>query len=67
MSLRKTPSFTLDNGLVTDWTFRNQLTYDGDFQDGKHQITALLGTELREYVNTTYNSFVRGYDMQTDI
>lgn len=57
--------FTLDNGLVTDWTFRNQLTYDGDFQDGKHQITALLGTELREYVNTTYNSFVRGYDMQT--
>ena len=32
--------FTLDNGLVTDWTFRNQLTYDGDFQDGKHQITA---------------------------
>lgn len=57
--------FTVDNGQTTDWTFRNQLSYDGSFQNNKHQITALVGTELREYVSTNYHSFLRGYDMQT--
>lgn len=58
-------NFILANGVISDWTFRNQLSYNGDFKDGLHQITALAGTEVREYKNTTFNNFLRGYDIQT--
>lgn len=58
-------NFILNNGVTSDWTFRNQASYDGSFLDSKHRITALLGTEVREYKNTAYANFQRGYDMQT--
>lgn len=57
--------YTLLNALTTDWTLRNQLAYDASFDDEKHQITALLGTELRSYCNTGYTNQLRGYNMQT--
>lgn len=58
-------NFLLNNGVTSDWTFRNQFSYNGDFQDGLHQITALAGTEIREYKATAYKNFQRGYNMQT--
>ena len=58
-------NFLLDNSLTTDWTLRNQLSYNGDFDDGRHQLSALLGTEIREYKNTVFSNFLRGYDMQS--
>ncbi len=58
-------NFILQNGVITDYTFRNQLSYNGEFNDGLHQITALAGIEIREYKNTMFNNFLRGYDMQT--
>ena len=57
--------FYLDNGVTSDWTIRNQLSYDNMWGDGKHQIVALAGTEIREYKLTSYDNFLRGYDMQT--
>ena len=58
-------NFLLDNSLTTDWTLRNQLSYNGNFDDGRHQLSALLGTEIREYKNTVFSNFLRGYDMQS--
>lgn len=58
-------NFILDNALTSDWTVRNQLTYNNEFSEGRHQLTALLGTEIREYKNTVYSNFLRGYDMHT--
>ena len=59
--------FALNNSSIIDWTLRNQLSYDADFNDGKHQITAMAGTELRSYKNTAFKNMLRGYDMQTMI
>lgn len=59
--------FQLSNNVTSDWTLRNQLNYDGEFNDGKHQITAIAGTEVRSYCNTGYTNYLRGYDMQTMI
>lgn len=58
-------NFMLDNGLVTDWTVRNQLSYNNEFGGGRHMVTALFGTEVREYKNTVFSNFLRGYDMHT--
>lgn len=58
-------NFILDNALTSDWTVRNQLSYNDEFEGGRHQLTALLGTEIREYKKTVYSNFLRGYDMHT--
>ena len=55
----------MDNALTSDWTVRNQLSYNDEFEEGRHQLTALLGTEIREYKKTVYSNFLRGYDMHT--
>ncbi len=57
--------YSLSNSVASDWTLRNQLMYDSSFNDDKHQITALAGTEIRSYLNTAYNNSLRGYNMQT--
>ncbi len=59
--------FTVGNTLASDWTLRNQLVYDSSFNNKKHQVTALMGTELRESKSTTYTSYARGYNIQTMI
>lgn len=55
----------LSNSYSTDWTVRNQLTLDRVSDSGDHQVTGLLGTEIRSRKNTRYESFVRGYNKQT--
>ncbi len=57
--------FYLDNSVTSDWTVRNQLSYNNSWDDGNHQIVALAGTEVREYKMTSYDNFLRGYDMRT--
>lgn len=57
--------FTVDNNFTTDWTIRNQISYNSSFKGNEHQITALLGTEWRENKSKGYNSYERGYDYQT--
>ncbi|MBQ3827404.1 MAG: SusC/RagA family TonB-linked outer membrane protein, partial [Prevotella sp.] len=57
--------FFLNNGSTSDWTLRNQLTYDTSFDEGNQQITALAGTEVREYLNQSYKNMLYGYDNRT--
>ena len=57
--------YVLNNGITSDWTLRNQLSYDASLGDGNHQITALAGTEVRAYKTTNYGTYLRGYNMQT--
>jgi TonB-linked SusC/RagA family outer membrane protein len=57
--------FTVNNIFNSDWTVRNQLTYNSSFDNLKHQITALAGCEYRESKTKGYVSFERGYDYQT--
>lgn len=44
------------------WTVRNQLSYDKDWQVGKHQLNLLAGQETQLQRNTTVSSTVWGYD-----
>lgn len=57
--------FQVENTYLTDWTIRNQISYNGSFKDGDHLVTALLGTEYRENKSNGYYSYERGYDYQT--
>lgn len=57
--------FELVNNDTYDWTLRNQLIYDNNFDDGKHQLTALVGTEVRKYLSSGADTYVKGYDYQT--
>ena len=48
-----------------NWVFRNQLNYANTF--GKHDISALLGMEMSEYVtSSTTNPTVYGYNVNTN-
>ena len=57
--------FTVTDAFNSDWTVRNQLSYNNRFKGNVHQITALLGAEYRENKSNEYISFERGYDYQT--
>jgi len=66
-----TPTYHLPkNGghySVTDqnrkqWTVRNQLSYNKNWLDNRHQLTVLLGQEVQEQLYTTNRSTVRGYN-----
>lgn len=56
--------FTMFDSYQTDWTIRNQLMYDNTFT-GKHQVTVLAGTEIRNNTISSHSQFLHGYDMQT--
>jgi TonB-linked SusC/RagA family outer membrane protein len=56
--------FFTSNAIQRDWTIRNQFVYDQEFQNGRHQLTALLGQEAQEQLLTTNESTVRGYSRQ---
>lgn len=47
------------------WTWRNQISYNGSFSNNKHQISAILGTEVRKYVTYGFRNEKWGYDPQT--
>lgn len=46
---------------LTNYTFRNVLSYNNLFNDKKHQLTALLGQELRSIDRQTANNLGIGY------
>ncbi|MBQ8034470.1 MAG: SusC/RagA family TonB-linked outer membrane protein [Bacteroidales bacterium] len=57
--------FEVNDSFTSDWTVRNQISYNGSFDGSNHQITALIGTEYRENKTKGYYSYERGYDYQT--
>ena len=44
------------------WTWRSQLTYNGDWNDSKHMLTAVLGHEMRMYRTIGRSALQYGYD-----
>jgi TonB-linked SusC/RagA family outer membrane protein len=46
-------------------TYRGMLKYDADFLHGKHVISAIAGTEVRELGNKASNQTKYGYDPQS--
>jgi TonB-linked SusC/RagA family outer membrane protein len=56
--------YEVNNALQENWNVRNQLSFDESFDNQKHQITALLGQEIRKTFNTANGINVRGYDEQ---
>ena len=54
--------FSTNDLLQKRWTIRNQLSFDTSLNNGKHQITFLLGQEAQENFSNTSNSITRGFD-----
>ncbi|OXG05353.1 TonB-linked SusC/RagA family outer membrane protein [Flavobacterium araucananum] len=51
---------------VNNYSFRNQLDFSQDFDGGRHAVTAIAGTEMREtYVPRTIEQIRYGYDPVT--
>ncbi len=53
------------NSQSSFWEVRNQLAYEGDWDDKKHQLTVLGGTQVNRRISKSNTSFIRGYDFQT--
>ncbi|TCC98517.1 SusC/RagA family TonB-linked outer membrane protein [Pedobacter hiemivivus] len=53
------------NARSTAWAIRNQLTYDGSWNNEKHRLTILAGTETRKDKQTGISTYTRGYNPQT--
>ena len=51
--------------IGSSWTVRNQFTYD-KMWNGKHQITAIAGAEVRDNLVKVTSTQTRGYDYQTE-
>ena len=56
--------YQTSNGFVKNWTLRNQLSYDGNFNDGLHKVTAIAGYESQEQQFNTKSTYTRGYDIR---
>lgn len=46
------------------WTWRSQLTYNGEWNDSKHMLAAVLGHEMRMYRTLGHSNTLYGYDPQ---
>ncbi|WP_431294430.1 hypothetical protein [Pedobacter sp. P26] len=53
---------TTNNSNSTDWTLRNQLVYNRDWMDGKHQLTVLVGSEVQRMKTVVSSDLIRGFD-----
>ncbi|WP_316795041.1 SusC/RagA family TonB-linked outer membrane protein [Pedobacter agri] len=45
-----------------NWTIRHQLAYNKEFAGGKHQVSALAGTETQSAITTGRTNLIRGYN-----
>jgi hypothetical protein len=56
--------YSTQNNTTTSWTLRNQLNYDRVFNQ-KHQLNIIAGTEVRDELTKSVQTYRRGYDYQT--
>ncbi|MDR2283365.1 MAG: SusC/RagA family TonB-linked outer membrane protein [Sphingobacterium sp.] len=54
--------YTVNNAAMDNWSIRNQLFYNTDWQDKRHQLNVLVGQEAQEQLTTLNVSKVYGYD-----
>lgn len=55
-------TFAVNQTLQRNWTLRNQLVYDRDWNDKQHQLTLLGGQEAQGQFTLLNGSKVRGYN-----
>jgi len=51
-----------NNTNTTDWTLRNQLVFNRDWLEGKHQLTVLVGSEVQRMKTVVSSDLIRGFD-----
>ena len=56
--------YATQNNTTTSWTLRNQLNYDRVFNQ-KHQLNVIAGSEIRNELFKSVQTYRRGYDYQT--
>ena len=56
--------YSTQNNTTSSWTLRNQLNYDRVFNQ-KHQLNFIAGTEVRNELFKSIQTYRRGYDYQT--
>lgn len=56
--------FSLSKSELEAWTWRSQMTYNGDWKDSEHQLAAVLGYEMRLYRTMGHSNIQYGYDPQ---
>ncbi len=54
--------YTVTNFNQRDWTVRNQLVYDHEWNSRLHQLTLLAGQEAQEKLGNSNSTTVRGYN-----
>ena len=57
--------YGLSNNDFEAWTWRNQLSFNRNFTNRKHQISAILGQEMRLYRNSSRSTSQYGFDSET--
>jgi len=55
-------TYAQTNTQQKSWTVRHQLVFDQNWQNGKHQLTILAGTETRQQTTSLVTTTIRGYD-----
>ncbi|MDR6785499.1 TonB-linked SusC/RagA family outer membrane protein [Pedobacter africanus] len=55
-------TFAVDHTTQKDWTLRNQLVYDTEWNNRAHQLNLLAGHEAQEQFTVLTGSKVRGYN-----
>ena len=50
------------NNSFTYQNFRAQLSYSGSWNNNRHQLTAIAGTEIRDANNQAFTTTIYGYD-----
>ncbi len=54
--------YGVQSGLQRSWTVRNQLIWDQDWNNGDHQLTALVGNEVQDQLSQNNSSLAYGFN-----
>ncbi len=54
--------YAVNNSNLQNWTVRNQLNYENDWEGGLHRLNLLAGQEAQEQIAASNGSLVRGYN-----
>ena len=58
------PTLFISNGNMNAYSFRNQLNFNRSFNDEKHQVFAILGTEVSRNIYRSSGQLYNNYDRE---